>query len=48
MLGLMLDVAAAIEAYPLARAILASSLVSVRVKRSTLSTAILLARPMTV
>ncbi|WP_147029183.1 hypothetical protein [Methylobacterium oxalidis] len=43
--GLVVDVAAAIEAYPLARPILASSLVSPRVKRSTLRTAILLARP---
>ncbi|GEP04786.1 hypothetical protein MOX02_28240 [Methylobacterium oxalidis] len=44
-LGLVLDVAAALQAYPLAGAVLASSLVSSRVKRSTVGTAILLARP---
>ncbi|AWN43658.1 hypothetical protein [Methylobacterium durans] len=44
-LGLVLDVAAAIQAYPLAGAILASALVSPRVKRSAVGTAILLARP---
>ena len=44
-LGLVLDVPAAIQAYPLAGPVLKSSLVSPRGKRSMLHTAILLARP---
>ena len=44
-LGLVLDVPAAIQAYPLAGPILKSSLVSPRGKQSMLHTAILLARP---
>ena len=44
-LGLVLDVPAAIQAYPLAGPILKSSLVSSRGKRSMLHTAVLLAQP---
>jgi hypothetical protein len=44
-LGLVVDVAAAIQAYPLARAMMRSSLASSRAKRATVATAIMLARP---
>ena len=43
--GLILDVTAAIHAYPLAQAIKDSSLTSFRAKRSMVATAIMLARP---
>ncbi|WP_336492201.1 hypothetical protein [Methylobacterium nigriterrae] len=44
--GWMLDVAEAIATHPLARAIIGSSLVSPRAKRTMIATAIMLARPM--
>lgn len=43
--GFVLDIAAAVQAYPIARAIADSSLASFRAKRATVTTAIILARP---